>query len=278
MPEGVKALQAYLEYAEYGQTTKLDSAQTKDLLAESIASFLASKGVKTRMNIGTSSFRIDIAVCSPKDPSTYVLAVCLDGRTYQRIKYTRDRDRMFSYMLTRMGWEVCRVWSKDWYSNPEGAKKRLWNKVSSVLSKISTEVKTDSALFNAVSETIELEAPVCRDVIYDRVKKITGIPRITPSMKKDVEDVIASCIYLGRAVEDDGFLTVPGRAVTVRKRAPSEKWKPEWIHHSEYARALTESSGSGMTDAETITNALARLGLPNSNEFREEIEQYLGMN
>jgi len=278
MPEGVKALQAYLEYAEHGHTSKLDSTQTKDQLAESVASFLASKGVKTRMNIGTSSFRIDIAVCSPKDPSAYVLAVCLDGRTYQRIRYTRDRDRMFQNMLLRMGWDTCRVWSMDWYSSPDAAKKRLWNKVSSVLSKISMEMKSDSALFNAVSETIELESPICRDVIYNRVKKITGIPRITPSMKKDVEDVIASCIYLGRAVEDDGFLTVPGRMVVVRKRDPSEKWRPEWIHYSEYARALTESSGGGRTDAEMITAALARMGLPNTNEFREEMEQYLGMN
>ena len=275
MPEGVRALQAYLEYAEYGHTSKLDTPPMKDQLAESIATFLASKGVKTKMNIGTSSFRIDLAVCSPKDPNTYVLAICLDGRTYQKIKYTRDRDRMFSFMLSRMGWDTCRVWSMDWYSNPEGAKKRLWNKVSSVLSKISVDVKTDSALFNTVSEIIELESPVCRDVILNKVKKITDAPRITPAMKKEVEDVIASCIYLGKAAEDDGFLVVPGRTVSVRKRDPAEKWRPEWIHFSEYTRALNESSASGMTDSDIITAALAKLGLPNTPEFREEIEQYL---
>ena len=276
MPEGVHALQAYLEYAEYGHTSKLDTPPIKDQLAESIATFLASKGVKTKMNIGTSSFRIDIAVCSPKDPNVFVLAICLDGRTYQRIKYTRDRDRMFSFMLSRMGWDTYRVWSMDWYSNPEGAKKRLWNKVSSVLSKISVDVKTDSALFNIVSETIELEAPVCRDVIYNRIKKATDAPRITPAMKKEVEDVIASCIYLGKAAEDDGFLVVPNRKVVVRKRDPAEKWKPEWIHYSEYTRALIESTVSGMTDADIMTAALAKLGLPNTQEFRSEIEQYMG--
>ena len=276
MPEGVKALQAYLEYAEFGHTSKLDTSPLKDQLAESIATFLASKGVKTRMNVGTSSFRIDLAVCSPKDPNIFVLAICLDGRTYQRIKYTRDRDRMFSYMLKRMGWDMTRVWSMEWYSNPEAAKKRLWNKVSSVLSKISAEMKSDSALFNTVSEIIELEAPVCREVIYNRLKKATNAPRITPSMKKDVEDVIASCVYLGKAVEDDGFMMVPGQMVMVRKRDPAEKWRPEWIHHSEYTRALTESSSNGMTDVEIITAALAKLGLPNNDEFREEIEQYLG--
>jgi len=275
MPEGVKALQAYLEYAEYGHSAKLESVQTKDQLAESVASFLASKGVRTKMNIGVSSFRIDIAVCSPKDPSTYVLAICLDGKTYQKIKYTRDRDRMFAYMLSRMGWNTCRVWSMDWYSNPEAAKKRLWNRVSSALSKVSVGTKADPALFNAVSETIELESPVCRDVIYNRVKKAVGIPRITPSVKKEVEDIIASCVYLGRAVEDDGFITVPGRAPAIKKRDTSERWKPEWVHHSEYTRALNASSGNGRTDAEMITAALAKMGLPNTAEFREEAEQYL---
>jgi hypothetical protein len=277
MPEGVRSLQAYLEYAEYGHTSKLDTPPMKDQLAESIATFLASKGVKTKMNIGTSSFRIDLAVCSPKDPNVYVLAICLDGRTYQKIKYTRDRDRMFQYMLTRMGWDTYRVWSMDWYSNPEGAKKRLWNKVTSVLSKISVEVKTDSQLFNQVSEIIELESPVCRDVILNKIKKATDAPRITPAMKKDVEDVIASCVYLGKAIEDDGFLMVPGRNVSVRKRDPAEKWRPEWIHHSEYTKALIESTGPGMTDVEIMSAALTKMGLPNSAEFRGEIEQYMGM-
>ena len=277
MPEGVKALQAYLEYAEFGHTSKLDSPVVKDQLAESVATFLASKGVKTRMNIGTSSFRIDVAVCSPKDPNIFVLAVCLDGRTYQKIKYTRDRDRMFQYMLARMGWDTCRVWSMDWYSNPDAAKKRLWNKVSSVLSKITVETKSDSALFNLISEIIELEAPICREMMYIRIKNAMNIPRITPAIKKDVEEVISSCVYLGKAAEDDGFMMAPGQTVKVRKRDASEKWRPEWIHHSEYTKALIESASVGATDAEVITSALAKLGLPNNAEFREEIEQYLGM-
>lgn len=275
MPEGVKALQAYLEYAEFGHTAKLDTSPMKDQLAESIATFLASKGVKTRMNIGSSSFRIDLAVCSPKDPNEYVLAICLDGRTYQRIKYTRDRDRMFNYMLSRMSWDICRVWSMDWYSNTEAAKKRLWNKVSSVLSKISAGINNDPTLFNTVSEIIELEAPVCRDVIYGMVKRATNTARITLTMKKEVEDAISACIYLGKAIEDDGFLMPPGHVITVRKRDPGERWRPEWIHHYEYARALNESSSNGMTDIEIITAALAKLGLPNTAEFREEIERYM---
>ncbi|MDR2865971.1 MAG: DUF4011 domain-containing protein [Methanomassiliicoccaceae archaeon] len=276
MPEGVKALQAYLEYAEFGYTSKLDTPPLKDQLAESVATFLASKGVRTRMNVGTSSFRIDLAVCSPKDPNTFILAICLDGRTYQRIKYTRDRDRMFSYMLSRMGWDMCRVWSMDWYSNPDNAKKRLWNKVSAVLSKVSAEVKTDSALFNTISEMIELEAPVCRDVIYNRIKKSSNAPKISAALKKDVEEVIASCIYLGKTTEDDGFLMAPNQIVMVRKRDPAEKWKPEWVHHSEYTKALREASFGGAADADLITVALAKLGLPNTAEFRDEIEQYTG--
>jgi DNA polymerase III delta prime subunit len=277
MPEGVKALQAYLEYAEYGHTSKLDTPPLKDQLAESIATFLASKGVKTRMNIGTSSFRIDLAVCSPKDPNIFVLAICLDGRTYQRIKYTRDRDRMFSFMLTRMGWDMCRVWSMDWYSNPDAAKKRLWNKVSTVLSKISAEMKTDTALFDMVSELIESESPICRDVLYDKVKTLTNAPRITSAMKKEVEDAAASCVYLGKAAEDDGFLMAPGRDITVRKRDTSAKWRPEWIHHSEYIKAIKEASVNGTTENEIITSALSKMGLPNTTEFREEVEQYMGL-
>ena len=101
---------------------------------------------------------------------------------------------------------------------------------------------------------------------------------MNPALKKEIEDVIMSCIYLGKATEDDGFLMIPGRAVTVRKRSPNEKWKPEWIHHFEYIKALKECASAGKTDVEIMAAALAKLGLPNNAEFMDEIEQYVGMN
>jgi hypothetical protein len=265
MPEGVRALKAYLEYAELGYTSQLDTAPMKDDLAESISAFLISKGVKTATNVGTSQFRIDIAICSPADTSSYILGICLDGRTYQRMQYTRDRDRTFMELLGRMGWNTYRVWAMDWYSNPDSAKRRLWNKVSNILGDGGKKVAYSTEMFEKVSEIIESESPVCRERLYAvlKEKKIS----LTVKVKNDIEEIIAACVSMGRFVDEDGFTAVSGRPITITKRGEKEKWKPEWIHPQEYAKALKESC-SGDNDGR-VTLALEKMGLPNKPAFKE---------
>jgi hypothetical protein len=271
VPEGVRALRAYLEYAELGYTSQLDTAPIKDDLAESISSFLISKGVKTVTNVGTSQFRIDIAVCSPSDPSSYILGICLDGRTYQRMQYTRDRDRTFMELLGRMGWNTYRIWSMDWYSNPDSAKRRLWNKVSGILGDGGKKVAYSTEMFEKVSEIVESESPICRERLHAvlKEKKIS----LTVKVKTDIEEIIAACVSMGRFTDEDSFVTVSERPVAIRKREPKGKWKPEWIHPQEYVKALREYDSEDIE--ERLTLALDKMGLPNKPAFREYANDFL---
>ena len=279
VPEGVNALQAYLEYAELGHSSKLDSPPIRDDLVESIGGFLASKGVRTAINVGNSGLRIDVAVCSPKDPSTYVVGICLDGPTYQRMGYTRDRERTFPSMLQRMGWNIHQIWSMDWYANPEAAKKKLWAKVSTALAKVSAGERavTDPELFDLVSNTVEECTPIHRDALMMKVRVARNIQAITSKLKKDINDAVETGISLGRFTEYDGFLMIPGRLIAPRERNPAERWKPEWVHSEEYIRALRESEGGDVTGDQTIESALKKLGLPTQKMYKEWIHQYIGM-
>jgi len=277
VPEGVSALQAYLEYAELGHTSKLDSPPIKDDLVESIGGFLASKGVKTSINVGNSGLRIDVAVCSPKDPSTYIMGICLDGPTYQRMGYTRDRERTFPSMLKRMGWNIYTVWSMEWYSNPDVAKKKLWAKVSSALTKISADKTTsDPELFDLISNIVEEGSPMHRDALVMKVRLAKGIQTIPAKVKRDIDESITTAMSLGRFTDYEGFLMIQGRIILPRVRPSSERWKPEWIYSEEYIRALKDSEGTDVSGEQMIESALKKLGLPAQKAYKDWIRQYLG--
>ena len=43
-----------------------------------------------------------------------------DGATYHSAKSARDRDRLRQTILERLGWNIRRIWSTDWFKNPHG--------------------------------------------------------------------------------------------------------------------------------------------------------------
>ena len=43
-----------------------------------------------------------------------------DGATYHSAKSARDRDRLRQEVLEGLGWRIRRIWSTDWFSNPQG--------------------------------------------------------------------------------------------------------------------------------------------------------------
>jgi len=43
-----------------------------------------------------------------------------DGATYHSAKSARDRDRLRQTILERLGWQIRRIWSTDWFRNPNG--------------------------------------------------------------------------------------------------------------------------------------------------------------
>lgn len=121
---GVRDLKGFLKFAEDADrkvanipSTK-DSATTKGLEAL-IAQRLISDGFSIRTNVGMSNYRIDIGVIYDKNPSKFILAIECDGNSYQNADTARDRDSLRQTILSGLGWRLHRVWSMDWWHNPE---------------------------------------------------------------------------------------------------------------------------------------------------------------
>jgi very-short-patch-repair endonuclease len=115
-PKGAVALREYLDYAQKGGvSTKAAARQAgeRDLLAESVAKALEAEGLKVVGGVGCSSYKIDIAVVDEKS-GRYLLGVECEGAAYMTGKTSRDRERLRQQVLANLGWDVVRVWTRDW--------------------------------------------------------------------------------------------------------------------------------------------------------------------
>ena len=129
---GVRDLKAFLAFAEKGAaefhrpepetdaTPKFGSA-----LEAAIADRLQSRGWDVTPQVGVSGFRIALAIRDPHEKRTYLAGIECDGATYRNSATARDRDKTRQWVLENLGWNIVRVWSRDWWYDPDGATDRL---------------------------------------------------------------------------------------------------------------------------------------------------------
>lgn len=117
---GAQALRNYLRFAKEGRLSseKESGRPPGSAFEQEVADRLAEKGYVTEPQLGVARYYIDLAVRHPKKPGRYILGIECDGATYHSCKSARDRDRLRQEVLENMGWEIHRVWSTDWFSNP----------------------------------------------------------------------------------------------------------------------------------------------------------------
>ena len=121
---GVTDLKNYLEFASKGPRALVEQSVPTGLEPESpleieIIRALRDRGWTVHPQIGCSGFRVDLGVVHPQEPGTYILGIECDGASYHSLPTARDRDRLRQFVLEGLGWTLHRVWSTDWWSNPE---------------------------------------------------------------------------------------------------------------------------------------------------------------
>ena len=121
---GVAGLKRFLEYAERGGKRSVGYLSAG--LPEEVASIetivagrLRSLGYTVHTDIGSSGYKIDIGIVDPVRPSTYQLGIICDGKNYHCAKTVRDREIIQNSVLKLLGWKICRIWTMDWWENPD---------------------------------------------------------------------------------------------------------------------------------------------------------------
>lgn len=117
---GVAGFKRFLEYAQKGeqivtdkQTSVISHASIENLVAQEIR----KQGYVVHTNIGCSGYKIDLGIVNKSKPSTYLLGVLCDGDNYRQTKTARDREIVQSSVLRLLGWNICKVWTMDWWEN-----------------------------------------------------------------------------------------------------------------------------------------------------------------
>jgi very-short-patch-repair endonuclease len=135
---GVQALRGFLSFCRTGtilQTQETGREPDSDFEV-AVISALDQAGFECVPQVGESGYYIDIAVRDPGKRSRYLMAIECDGATYHSAKSARDRDRLRQENLERLGWRVRRIWSTDWFKNPQETLKPIIDELNKLKSPI----------------------------------------------------------------------------------------------------------------------------------------------
>ncbi len=141
---GKRAFRNYLEYAQTGQLSDTLIRQTNNEFDSpfevAVYNALTNIGHKVDTQIGVSNYKIDMGIIDPSDSSKYILAIECDGKAYHSSYNARARDRLRQQVLESLGWDVYRIWSTDWFRDPD---KEIRNLDNYIQSKLAQEVKNN---------------------------------------------------------------------------------------------------------------------------------------
>ena len=119
---GMRALCTFLAYAESGQMPDIpyeSSFQVDSPFQRAVAKHLEERGYQVHQEVASGGRFVDIGIVDPQQPGRYIIGIECDGASYHSSRSARDRDRLREQVLRGLGWELHRIWSTDWFRNPE---------------------------------------------------------------------------------------------------------------------------------------------------------------
>lgn len=120
---GAQELYSFLRYAKNGSNALAIDNNTQIEMPVGIEKQIAKKleklGYKAVVDVGKSSFRVDIGIVDPTDDGKYILGVICDSYSYENASTSRDRNIIQPTTLKMLGWNIMRIWSFDYLDDPE---------------------------------------------------------------------------------------------------------------------------------------------------------------
>ena len=122
--EGVAGLKAFLNFAKNGKGAlaamrKSAVASGRDNFKISVANELRKYGYRVEIDIGSSRYKMDLAVVHPDNPKKFILGILCDGETYRESATAKDRNVLQQGVLESLGWNIVRLWSFEWFMGRE---------------------------------------------------------------------------------------------------------------------------------------------------------------
>lgn len=163
---GAAVLRTFLEYAEH---RRLDLGERSEREPDSpfereVKRALEAHGWRIVPQVGVAGFYIDLAVVDPDAPGRYLLGIECDGANYHSSRWSRDRDRLRQEVLEGRGWSIHRIWSTDWFKDPQSELRRTLARIeqahADALRSFPQEAPVEEAEPEPVAEVAEAEGEV----------------------------------------------------------------------------------------------------------------------
>ncbi|MCV9940420.1 DUF3320 domain-containing protein [Boseaceae bacterium BT-24-1] len=180
---GVHHLKTFLDFAKRGPIAlpARDEGSVGGLespFEEAVAEQLARFGWQVVPQVGISGFRVDLGVKHPDRAGAYLAGIECDGATYHSSATARDRDKVREQVLRGLGWNIVRVWSTDWWFDPNGAMQRVHDALEALLADSrarAAQETADQALHWELGEQVDagqldLDAAESEEATEDAVR------------------------------------------------------------------------------------------------------------
>ncbi|WP_434660728.1 DUF3320 domain-containing protein [Paraburkholderia sp. A3BS-1L] len=215
---GVRDLKNYLEFAIRGPRALVEQSMPTGREPDSpferqVISALREKGWTVHPQVGVSGYRIDIGVVDPRAPGRYLLGVECDGAMYHSGATARDRDRLRQHVLEGLGWELYRIWSTDWWLNPEEPMRKLVARLEELVATVPTEdepvveppeeverEQEPHALYARAESVVEPVAPAAQLPEYE----LADLERGNPNLFYECGSMSTLTSQLLKVVETEG--------------------------------------------------------------------------
>jgi superfamily I DNA and/or RNA helicase/very-short-patch-repair endonuclease len=128
------------------------------------------------------AFRIDMVV-SPKEAPGLRIAIECDGATYHSGYESYHYDIHRQKMLEKSGYHLIRIWSKNWFLNFEGEKRKLLNKIDETIKQHAEEPKDLPGYLTPIYPNIVIEK---KTVKKKTTTYLNQSPQNVPIVKKGI--------------------------------------------------------------------------------------------
>ena len=168
---GLRALKGYLEYAYEG---KLDAGEYTGHEPDSdfevcVKEKLESIGCEVIPQVGVAGYFIDLGIRHPDYPYGFLMGIECDGAAYHSSKSARDRDRIRQEVLEGLRWKIYRIWSTDWFHNPDTEFKKLKNYIeASIESKLAEKEEAKKLQAQNIAEMKQRIAQTQQDLFEEQ--------------------------------------------------------------------------------------------------------------
>ena len=136
--DGPRMLKRYLEYAfaisegnrdeverilsSFGGVDTSEDTVIENAFSQRVAAALRGRGLDVETSVGIGGYRIDMAI---RKEGKYVLGIECDGKLYSTGETARERDYHRQKYLEAKGWKILRIWSMNWWRDPEAELDRI---------------------------------------------------------------------------------------------------------------------------------------------------------